>query len=97
MSGGGKKTHDEIDVLDIGVALEFERELVEIPNAHLGLVRPGGDDMVAVARAPDAVARLGELKVLQELYGALDVLANRAFALGLGGTFSYEPVRQGSS
>ena len=62
--GGGEKTHDEIDVLNIGMALEFERELVEIPNAHLGLVCPSSDDMMAVARALDAVAGLGELKVL---------------------------------
>ena len=89
------EAHDEIDVLNIGMTFEFERELVEIPNAHLGLVRPGGDDVVAVARALDAVAGLGELKVLQELYGTLDVLANRAFALGLGGAFPHEPVGQG--
>ena len=67
--------------------------MVEISNAHFGLVYPSSGDMVAVARALDAVARLGELKVLQELYGALDMLANCVFALGLGGVFSYEPVR----
>ena len=71
----------------------FERELVEISNAHFGLVCPSSDGMVAVARALDAVARLGELKVLQEPYGALDMLVNCVFALGLGGAFSYEPIR----
>jgi len=90
-----KKTHDEIDVFDIGVPLEFEGELVEIPHAHLGLVGPGSDDMVAVARALDPDARLGELKVLYELYGALDVFADRALALGLGRALPYEPVWQG--
>jgi hypothetical protein len=74
------------------VTLEFERELIEVPNAHLGLVRPGSDDMMSVWRALDAVARLGELEVLDEFYGALDVFANDAFALGLGRAFSDQPI-----
>lgn len=87
-----RKTHDEIDVLDIGVSLEFERELVKVPYAHLGLVCPGSDGMVAVAGALDAVACLGELKVLYELYGALDVFANGALSFGLGCAFADEPI-----
>jgi hypothetical protein len=90
-----KKTHDEVGVLDIGVALEFERELVEVPNAHLGLVRASGDGVVAVSGALDAVARLWKVEVLHEFYGTLDVLASRTFAFGLGGAFPYEPFVQG--
>lgn len=86
---GRRKTHGEIDVLDIGVPLEFERELVEVPYAHLGLVCPGSDDMIPVVRTFDAVARLWEFEVLNELYGALDVFANRALALGLCCAFAY--------
>ena len=90
-----KKPHDEIDVLDIGVSLEFERELVKVPYTHLGLVCASGDGMVAVARALDADARLGELKVLYELYGTLDVFANGALSLGLGCAFAHEPIWEG--
>lgn len=90
-----RKIHDEIDVLDVGVSLEFERELVKVPYTHLGLVCPGGDGMVAIARALDADACLGELKVLYELYGTLDVFANGALSLGLGCTFAHEPIWEG--
>ena len=90
-----KKPHDEIDVLDIGVSLEFERELVKVPYTHLGLVCASGDGMVAVARALDADAGLGELKVLYELYGTLDLFANGALSLGLGCAFAHEPIWEG--
>jgi len=96
--GGGQgqgKTHDKIDVLDIGMPLEFERELVKVPYTHLRLVRPRSNDMMAVACALDAIARLGKLKVLYELYGSLNVIANGALALGLGRAFPYEPVWYG--
>ena len=93
--GKKKKTHDEIDILDIGVSLKFERKLVKVPYTHLGLVCASGDGMVAVARALDADARFGELKVLYELYGTLDVFANGALSLGLGCAFAHEPIWEG--
>lgn len=89
---GKKKTHEEIDVLDICVSLKFERELVKIPYTHLGLVCPGRDEMVPIARALDTDACLGKLKVLYELYGTLDMFANGALSFGLGCAFAYEPI-----
>ena len=74
------------------MSLEFERELVEVPYAHLGLVCSGGDGMMAITGALDADACLGKLKVLYELYGALDVFANGALSLGLGCAFAHEPI-----
>jgi hypothetical protein len=74
------------------VSLEFERELVKVPYAHLGLVCPGSDDMVAITRALDTDACLGKLKVLYELYGALDMFANGALSLVLGCAFAHEPI-----
>jgi hypothetical protein len=74
------------------MSLEFERELVKVPYTHLGLVCPGSDEMVAIACALDADACLGKLKVLYELYGTLDVFANRAFSFGLGCAFAHEPI-----
>ncbi len=90
--GQREATHDEVDVLDIGVSLEFERNLVEVPYAHLGLVCPGSDGMVAVACGLDADACLGKFKVLYEFYGALDMFASAALPLGLGCAFAHEPI-----
>ena len=75
--------------------LEFEGELIEVPYAHLGLVCPRSDDMMAVARTLDTVACFWELEVLYELYGALDVFTNRALSLGFGRTFPYKKIWQG--
>ena len=88
-----EKTHDKVDVFDVGVPLELERELVEVPHAHLRLVCPRSDDVVAIASRLYAVARLRKLEMLYELDGALHALANRAFSLRLRRTFPYEPVR----
>ena len=53
----------------------------------------GGDDMVAVARRAYAVARLGELKVLNEFNGTLYLLLDRpTLALFLDGTFASKPI-----
>lgn len=87
-----KKTHDKIDVFDVGVPLELERELVEVPYAHLRLVCPRGDDVVAIASRFYAVARLWKLEMLYELDGALHAFANRTLSLRLRRTFPYEPV-----
>ena len=67
--GVAKGTYDEVDVLCIRVPLEFERELFEIPNAHLWFVCPCGNSMVSIARRFYSAARLGELEVLDELDG----------------------------
>jgi hypothetical protein len=90
--GQGKTTHDEVDVLDVGVSLELQRELVEVPYAHLGLVCPGGDGMMAVACCLDTDACFRKFKVLYEFYGTLDVFADGAFSLGLGSAFTHEPI-----
>ena len=71
-------------------SLEFEGELIEVPYAHLGLVCPHNDDMMAVARTLDTVACFWELEVLYEPYGALYVFTNRAFSLGFGRAFLYK-------
>jgi hypothetical protein len=76
-------------------SLEFEGDLIEVPYAHLGLVCPRNDDMMAVARTLDAVACFWELEVLYEPYGALYVLTNRALSLGFGRAFLYKKVWQG--
>ena len=74
--------------------LELEAELLALPDAHLRLVHARGDDVLAVACAADHVARLGKLKVLDELdaaellvarEGGLALLALAARRLGLVG------------
>ena len=74
--------------------LELHGQLVQIPDAHLRLVGASAHNMVTVAGGLDAVACFRELEALNELDGALDMLAHGALAaLPLYRAFSGEPVR----
>ena len=87
-------THNKVDVLSVRVPLELHGQLVQVPHSHLRLVGAGAHNMVTVAGGLDAVAGFGELEALNELDGALDVLAHGALAaLPLYRAFSGEPVR----
>lgn len=62
----GGLTYNEVDVLRIAMPLEFEGEFVQIPDSHLGFVRPRCDCMMSVPGGFDFVARLWKLESLDE-------------------------------
>lgn len=66
-------THKEIYVLGVRMSLELETQLVQIPNPHLGLIRPSSNDMMPVPSSSDFVASFGKLEVLYELEGSFDM------------------------
>jgi hypothetical protein len=70
-------THQEVNVLLICMPLELHRELIEVINPDLRLVRPRRHGMVSIGRRPYLEGGLGKLKVLDEL----DV-AKRSLGLG---------------
>lgn len=66
-------THKEVDVFSVRMSLKLETQLVQIPNAHLGLIRPSGNDMMSVSSRSDFVASFGKFKVLYEFEGSFDM------------------------
>ena len=84
--------YNEVHVLRVRMPLELERELVQIPDPHLGLVYPGGYGMMSVTSGPYAITGLGKLEVLNKVNGALDVLSDGPLALPLGSSFARQPV-----
>lgn len=63
------------------MSLELETQLVQIPNAHLGFIRPSSNDMVPVPSSSDFVASFGEFKMLDEFEGAFDMFSLFPFPL----------------
>ena len=88
-------THNKVDVLSVCMSLEFERELVEIPDANLGLIRLSRNCMVPVSCSLDFVASFRKIKVLYQLNGALHLFPDDPLALAFGGSLLGKPIREG--
>jgi len=74
-------THKEVDVFSVRVSLELETQLVQIPNPHLGFIRPSSNDMVSVPSRFDFVASFGKFEVLYEFEGPFDMFPLFPFPL----------------
>jgi len=84
-------THKEVDVFSVRMSLELETQLVQIPNTHLGFIRPSSDSMMSIPRSPDFVASLGKFEVLYQFEGSFDMFPLFSFPL-LRRAFPNQPV-----
>lgn len=72
--------------------LELEGELVQIPDSHLGFVRPRCNCMVSVPSGFDFVACLWKLESLDEFYLTFDMFSESPFSLYFRRPGFREPV-----
>lgn len=84
--------HDKGCVFGFGVASEGQRQFLGVVNVELGLVGTGAHDPVAIFADADAVARLLEVEVLEEL----EVVEFFGFVLGRPLSAAGEPFWKGS-
>ena len=88
-------THHKVNILAVRMPLELECQLVQVVTTHLGFVHSSGNGMMTVTGCFNFDARLRELKMLYEIYRALDALFNNSsLALAtLRCPFTSKPVR----
>ena len=66
-------THKEVHIFSVGMPLELETQLVQIPNPHLRFIRPSSNNMMSVPSRSDFVASFRKFEVLYEFESSFDM------------------------
>ena len=78
---GNRLTYNEINVFGVGMSLELETQLVQIPDPHLRFVRPSSNSVMSIPSGPDLVGGFGEFEVLYKFKGAFYMFPLLSFPL----------------